>query len=94
MLPLSMLLPTGSLQVHCAKPGQANGAIIGLTSDGTYNVRLPADGPPQGHNPERWTRVEESNPPAGQRALDGSFTGVYMQVLRVCVCTTCALCYL
>ena len=65
-------------QLHCA---DANGAIIGLTSDTTYNIRLPADGPPLGTNPEKWTRVDRNRPPTGQPALNGSFTGTYMQVL-------------
>ena len=75
---LSTPLADATQNLHCAG---ASGAIIGLTSDATYNVRLPADGPPGGTNPEKWTRVDRNNPPAGQLALNGSFTGTYMQVL-------------
>jgi hypothetical protein len=78
---LAVLQPLGQtttpLQVHCS-PG---GAIIGLASDQTYHVRLPADGPPAGQNPEKWTLVSHDNPPGGQVPLNDSFTGQYMQVL-------------
>lgn len=77
-LAADMLAGLGMQYLHCP---DAAGAIIGLTSDDTYHVRNPADGPPMGTNPEKWTRVDRTNPPAGQRALNGSFTGTYMQVL-------------
>merc|ERR1719424_2762185 len=75
MLTLLSFLPLADMRLHCAGP---TGAIIGLTSDNTYNVRLPPDAPA---NPEKWTRVDHSSPPAGQAAIEGSFSGSYMQVL-------------
>ena len=69
------------MKLHCAAPASAlptAGAIIGLTSDNTYNIRLPADAPA---NEEKWTRVDHNSPPATMAAVDGSFTGSYMQVL-------------
>ena len=35
---------------------------------------VPADGPPNGQNPERWQKVQDPG-------IKGSFTGSYMQVL-------------
>ena len=77
-LAADLLSGLGVQYLHCP---DAAGAIMGLTSDATYYVRNPADGPPMGTNPEKWTRVDRNNPPAGQRALNGSFTGTYMQGL-------------
>jgi hypothetical protein len=81
MLTLSSVLPLADMRLHCAAPSSAGataGAIIGLTSDNTYNVRLPSDAP---RNVERWTAVQYNSPPSGMAAVDGSFTGSYMQVL-------------
>ena len=72
---LSSVLPFAEMRLHCAGP---TGAIIGLTSDNTYNVRLPPDAPA---NKEKWVSVDHSSPPDGQAAIEGSFTGSYMQVL-------------
>lgn len=76
--PLAADMSPYTQTLHCPN---AAGAIIGLTSDVTYHVRNPADGPPMGTNPENWKSVNRANPPAGQRPLNGSFTGTYMQVL-------------
>ena len=60
MLALSSVLPLAEMRLHCAAPSSAGataGAIIGLTSDNTYNVRLPYDAP---RNVERWTAVSPS----------------------------------
>ena len=76
--PLAADMSPYTQTLHCPN---AVGAIIGLTSDVTYHVRNPADGPPMGTNPENWKSVNRANPPAGQRPLNGSFTGTYMQVL-------------
>ena len=62
-------------RVHCA--GE-HGAIVGLASDETYNVRLPVDAP---DNPEKWTLVSTNAPEKGQVVVNGSFTGKYVQVL-------------
>ena len=81
MLALSSVLPLAEMRLHCAAPpsaGATAGAIIGLTSDNTYNVRLPLDAP---KNVEKWTEVQYTSPPAGNAAVPGSFTGSYMQVL-------------
>ena len=81
MLALSSVLPLAEMRLHCAAPSSAGataGAIIGLTSDNTYNVRLPLDAP---KNVEKWTEVQYTSPPAGNAAVPGSFTGSYMQVL-------------
>ena len=79
---LSSVLPLADMQLHCAAPASANdgtaGAIIGLTSDDTYNIRLPRDAPA---NEEKWTRVDHNSPPDTMAAVEGSFTGSYMQVL-------------
>ena len=56
---------------HCA---DGHGYVAGLAADGHYNVLLPADGPPNGDNPEKWTVVTDD-------ATRNSFTGSYMQVL-------------
>ena len=79
LLLLSSVL--ADMKLHCAAPasdGPTAGAIIGLTSDNTYNIRLPADAPA---NEEKWTRVDHNSPPATMAAVNGSFTGSYMQVL-------------
>jgi len=79
---LSSVLPVADMRLHCAAPASAGataGAIIGLTSDNTYNVRLPQDAP--AGNVEKWTRVDHDAPPATMAAVPGSFTGSYMQVL-------------
>ena len=79
---LSSVLPLADMQLHCAAPASAGataGAIIGLTSDNTYNIRLPQDA--GAGNVEKWTRVDHDAPPATMAAVDGSFTGSYMQVL-------------
>ena len=86
MLLLSSVLPLAEMRLHCAAPSSAGataGAIIGLTSDNTYNVRLPLDAP---RNPEKWTVVQHDSPPMNEKgtpvtAVPGSFTGSYMQVL-------------
>ena len=81
MLALSSVLPLAEMRLHCAAPSSAGataGAIIGLTSDNTYNVRLPLDAP---RNREKWTAVQYDSPPAGNAAVPGSFTGSYMQAL-------------
>ena len=78
---LSSVLPVADMRLHCAAPASAGayaGAIIGLTSDSTYNIRLPQDAPA---NPEQWTRVDYNAPPATMAAVEGSFTGSYMQAL-------------
>jgi hypothetical protein len=72
---ISIVLPLTGMKLHCAGP---TGAIIGLASDQYYNVRLPPDAPA---NPEKWTLVTHASPPNGQAAVNGSFTGKYMQVL-------------
>ena len=56
---------------HCAN---AHGFIAGLAADDHYRVIPPADGPPNGQNPERWQKVQDPG-------IKGSFTGSYMQVL-------------
>ena len=58
---------------HCAN---GRGYMAGLAADGHYNVILPADGPPNGENPEKWTVVTDDDV-TGKK----SFTGSYMQVL-------------
>ena len=78
---LTLALASPEMRLHCAAPSSAGataGAIIGLTSDNTYNVRLPLDAP---QNVEKWTAVQYDSPPAGNAAVPGSFTGSYMQVL-------------
>ena len=77
MLLLSSVLPLAEMRLHCAAPSSAGataGAIISLTSDNTYNVRLPLDAP---RNPEKWTAVQYDSAPAGNAAVPGSFTGSY-----------------
>ena len=68
---VASVLPLAGMQLHCAGP---TGAIIGLTSDNTYNVRLPPDAPA---NEEKWTRVDYTNPPVGQTAIDGSYAAAW-----------------
>ena len=50
---VASVLPLAGMQLHCAGP---TGAIIGLTSDNTYNVRLP----PEVMNKTKHTQLDAS----------------------------------
>lgn len=75
---VATVLPLALDQLHCATGA---GFIAALTSDDTYQVALPADGPPHGSNPEQWTKVDSQNLPASTAVAVNSLTGSYMQVL-------------
>ena len=77
LLVSSLAIAQSQQQQPVLCPSADTGAIIGLASDGHYNVRLPLDGGGSGGNPERWTVINEV---AGE-GPQNSFTGSYMQVL-------------
>ena len=77
LLPLATCARAQNLLEQPVLCPNAQGAIVGLASDGTYHVRPPSNGGTVGTNPESWMVVHESV----KQGPFNSFTGTFVQVL-------------